>query len=217
MNILLDDYKKFESNEGETYSFVRFLKPDRLLVWQELDSTDGMHHDVISKLRADYVGSATLQELGVWNSLAKSMQELILDDESMHKEHIHGKMEKARSSRRQKYPNIPRELTCTLCKKVIKTVPSALAKKLDKLDLAVEKYAETFECSVCSPKRRGREAKDYGGVPDKMVCSCGHIQNYHPSMIIKMAMKKGKTVEEFVKDYHCQSCVPSRGRKKKNK
>jgi len=167
-------------------------------------------------VHARKVGKDNLQFLKLWDSIPEDEQKKIEAVQEEIVTDVANKMAKARAARKKKYENIPRVLVCTKCKSKINIVPSIIVKKLEKLNLTIEKYTEGFICTVCRPVKRGRKANPKNA-PQDLVCKCGKKITYPLNYIKKVAEKKGKTVEEIIKGYKCQVCSPTKGRNKKEK
>jgi hypothetical protein len=204
-----EDYVRFEDKQGHEYFFVRLVKKYWLLSWRKEADT---RYSCIG-LRPEQVEIDVLKDLQVWAKLDKKLQEQIGQAVEKHQTAITAKMAKARSKRRNKYADVPREYVCQKCGKSQSIPPGTVMNRVRKLGILLDDYIKRFYCQKCKPTK-GRQKKDYGNVPDKLVCKCGHTVKYHPSMIIATAKKKGLSVENFVKSYQCQKCNPTKGRKK---
>ena len=213
MDIIKDELDCFETIDGTFHYFVRFHKR-KILCWTEdsnpIGGTYCYNSEFIDVTRLD---ESALTLLKIWGKLPKKLQEEIINRKEVEKTVLQEKMANIRKEKRKKYPNIPREITCTNCNVVVKTVPSLIAKKLEKSDSTIEKYTESFECTKCNPPVKGRQ-KNPANAPREMVCKCGRKISYPLNVIKKAAEKKKLNVEEFIKEYRCQICVPTRGRKK---
>lgn len=209
-DIIVEDYVNFKTTDGIEHYFVKYINPTFLLCWTKTNYEDYNCNGInVRDIDVD-----TLKTLRVWDNLPETMQEEIKVGEASKKNGAQEKMAHARSGRRQKYPNIPKEITCISCKNVIQIPPSITAKKLEKMDSTIEKYVEVYECTKCCPPKRGRQ-KNPANIPTEMVCSCGKKVTYPLSHIKRVAETKGKSVEEFIKEYECKSCNPPlKGRKK---
>ena len=215
MSVVTEDYDSFETKNGKTYYLVNFVKPDNLLVWQDGETNYGCSTAFCSSLKVVHVEPEELKRLKVWDKLSKETQEKIVNHIDEHKQAKVDRMGHARRGRKEKFPNIPENLTCCKCGEVEKAYPSQTAKKIEKLDVTVEKYLEEYECGVCQPRTRGRKANPKN-VPTDLVCKCGNKVTYPLNMIVKRAEDKNMNVTELIEGYRCQSCCPiKRGRKKK--
>ena len=55
-------------------------------------------------------------------------------------------------------------------------------------------------------KHRGRKANPaFDGIAKGLTCSCGFFQAQHPSISIKIAEKKGMTLESYMSSWKCKS------------
>ena len=201
-----ENHTKFEDRKGDIYAFVKFYAPDKILCWEPMESRLG-NAASLRKFRVINLDQKILEELDVWKQLAKEQQDKVMNWNSEHKELVQERMEKARTGRKDKYPDLPGELTCNKCKKVTVIQKSVLAQRIEKQGVLADDYVRDYICKGCNKA-------DYTGMPDKLVCACGFEVTYHPSMIAKMAEKKGMEVEEFVSAYVCQTCNPTRGKHK---
>lgn len=95
----------------------------------------------------------------------------------------------------------------------------------DKLSEGVRAEIEKIEADVdyvikarMEKARKSRKSK-YANVPKEATCiECGEVQVIPPSVLVKRAEKwangdKTLTVFDFLKQFKCQKCCPSRGRK----
>ena len=212
-----EDLAKFRDRNGQEYYFIELIKPDILKVWKDNNSKFGWHTGQIGGVKLNTLDREVLEELNVWEELSDELKSDIKGAQEFREQQIKDRMSKARQARKAKYPNIPREITCTKCGTVKKVTPSTIAKRVEAAGILLDDYLKVFECNKCNPRKRGKKAKDYGDVPKQLVCSCGKVTKYHPTALINMAKKKGISVKKLVKDYRCQKCKPTKGRKKKKK
>jgi len=63
---------------------------------------------------------------------------------------------------------------------------------------------------------RKKRKKKYSDLPQELVCKCGKKIKANWSYLQKKADKMGIPAIELAEKYICQSCCPSRGRRKKN-
>jgi len=216
---MLEDKDKLITVDGIACYVIGFKAPDNISCW----IFKGKQYDSYS-LNSDFMNVRdfeleSLKVSSVWGQLSKELQgEMergVVEEQAAAKEQVEDRMEVARRGRRNKYPNIPREITCVKCTKVDTVVPSVIGKRVEKLGVTIEDYVKGYQCSVCSPRKRGKAKKDYGDVPDQLICKiCKKVTKYHPSAIIATAKRKGLTVKKLVEKFECQTCNPTRGRKK---
>ena len=66
-------------------------------------------------------------------------------------------------------------------------------------------------------KARKARKKKYVGWPEVIACiKCGAELKINKTQVAKKIEKEDLTIEQYIKDFHCQKCRPScRGRKKK--
>jgi hypothetical protein len=62
---------------------------------------------------------------------------------------------------------------------------------------------------------RGQRKKKYDHLPQEMVCKCGSKTKANWSYLNSKADKLGCTGMDLVKNYQCQKCNPTKGRRKK--
>jgi hypothetical protein len=150
-----------------------------------------------------------LEALHVWPKLSPEIQDGVTKWADQHKGEMRDRMAHARKGRKDKYPELPDELTCTKCSKTINIQKGVLAQRITKLGVLADDYIKTYRCKGCNKT-------DYTGVPDQMECACGHVQKYAPAAMVAMAKKKDMSVEDMVSGYQCQKCNPTKGRRKKS-
>jgi len=119
-----------------------------------------------------------------------------------------------------KYAHLPKELVCK-CGNKVKTSATAIVGAAKRRKTTPEEYVEKYECQSChKTKGLGRRRKanpKYAHFPKELVCKCGNKVGTSPSAIVATAKRKMMTPEEFVEQYQCQKCRPSkRGRPKKS-
>lgn len=118
----------------------------------------------------------------------------------------------------KKYEHLPKELVCSKCSGKVNVVPSVLLKRIEKLGVTIEKYVAEFKCQTCFSTKGRKRNPELANVPKELVCNkCKMAKPCPPSGIAQRAKLKGKTIEEFLKSYFCQVCVPTKGRKKGQK
>ena len=83
-------------------------------------------------------------------------------------------------------------------------------------DLATEQAEKELLINRAAHARKFRQRRDdLVNVPDEMVCfKCKGVTKLPRSQIAKRAKIKFISVEEFLKNYQCQKCCPTKGRKK---
>ena len=77
-----------------------------------------------------------------------------------------------------------------------------------------EALKEQKEVEELSHKRGRRPRSEYANLPYQLVCSCGKTVRTQPSQIVERAAKKNISPEEFIKQYRCQKCKPTKGKRK---
>lgn len=217
---LFNDLPALSSLNGDEYRFVKRDNND-LCVWRN----DGKDYDVFKasfiKCSAKQFSVETLKRINIWNKLDKDVKEYIESGQAL-KDFDEARMDRmenisstSKTKKRRKYKGVPDKLKCTECGVYTKIAASVLVNRCEKNDISIEDYIAGYKCQRCNPTR-GRAKKDWGDVPNHMVCKCGHVQKYSQSAIVGMAKKKGLTVEAFVGQYVCQKCNPTRGKHKRD-
>jgi hypothetical protein len=111
----------------------------------------------LGRLNYKHITKELLIKHDVWSNFTDSIQCKI---EGMNKEkevEVKEKMAKARSKRRKKYDDLPKELVCECGNKVTANW-SYLNKKADKLGIPAMDLAKNYKCQVCNPtKGRGKK------------------------------------------------------------
>jgi len=211
--ILLEDRPKFEIKSGRQFHFIEFQKP-HLHVWRD-EKGNNISNGLVP---VKDVSVATLKKLDVWSKIPKATQTELVELEEKEKLAPVLRMAHARKHKRNKYEGIPREVTCCKCSSKQSINPAYVIKRADKLFTTVEKWCANYECSKCNPTSRGRKANPkYAHLPKELVCKCGNKVGTSPSAIVATAKRKRMTPEEFVEQYQCQKCCPSkRGRPRKS-
>lgn len=212
----------FFSRSRKEFKFIRFEAPDILRVNRDSVKA-GEHHESFYNLKVHDVDIDNLKFLDVWDQLSKDLQEkLIKGDEEVVVE-AQERMEHARKHRRNKYPNVPHEVTCKNCGVVQKMSPGMIVARAEKIAkeksnnlYTAEDYIKAFICQKCNPTK-GR--KPSHNLPPKieLKCKCGKTVLYPAAVALKFATKKGLTIEKYISTYQCQTCNPTKGRKKGKK
>jgi len=115
---------------------------------------------------------------------------------------------------RQKDPNnAPQEMVCK-CGNKVTYLMNHIKKVAEKKGKSVEEFINGYECKKCNPPLGPRQ-KDPKNAPQDLICKCGNKVTYPLNHLKKIAEKKGKTVEDFINEYQCQKCNPTKGRQKK--
>lgn len=222
------DRPLFEAKDGRRFRFVRYISPNFLFAWEIMPiSKDWTNQNtaICRKIKVNEVDVDILKALGVWDGLGEDVKAGVvsnvvlntvkkgLEEKAINKEN--------RESRRAKYDeiiaNIPSEVKCSVCNNVVETAPSIIAHKIEKSGESVEDYLKGFKCKRCGPViRRGRAANpDNALIPKEMVCKCGKIVKVNIYALKAKAEKLGTSVDELIKGFVCQVCVPTKGKPKK--
>lgn len=214
----------FES-DGKSYEAVKFIAPDRLLVWDKSgkatsDTWTGMtgwNIEVCRVMNLKDIELVILKSMKVYDLLSTEVKDEMEHIIRVQKDQTKELMAKARAGRKKKYENIPKEIECSVCHKTIEAIPSKIAKIVEKSGVLLVDYLANFKCRSCSPiKHRGKVANPNNTkYPKKMKCGCGEEVNTNITYLRAKAEKLGKTIEELIANFKCQGCEKTpRGRKK---
>jgi len=209
------DKIKFSDVNNQEYSFVKFINPDKLLVWKVLKKRDVWNEEICMGINVRDVSADNLKLLSVWDSLDEKIKQEIENENKNQSQDVTARMQKARANRKLKYPNVPRELKCYSCGFVVNIPPSTIVKRVEKLGILLDDYIKNFRCQLCKPTK-GRKTNPNKSLPIELICSCGTKVMVTKEQLNKRAEKKGVAVDKIIKDYKCQKCVPTIGRKSTN-
>lgn len=146
------------------FRFVKMEGDVLMKVWEQ--SMEGSwHKERLGLMKVHDVGMDTLKTIGVWDSLSSEVQSEIINgvvqknvEAEAAKEELVARLAVARASRKTKYANVPKEITCTECHNVISVVPSIIAKRVENKGMMLDDYVKTFKCQKCCPTK-GRRKK----------------------------------------------------------
>lgn len=219
MQTLFDDLPTFSDVEGNDFYLVDYLKPNKLKVWDKERPLNGEYITTCRLIDIAQVDKEELAKLSIWKEMPQEIQDEMKTAKEIERIQVHSLMEKARSGRKERYPNVPREIICTSCSKVIKVQPGTLMKKLDHKRIALGDYLKSFKCPKCNGgKGRGRAPNpEFANLPEEMVCKCGNRVHINATYLKAKAAKKKTTIEELVKNFVCQKCCNTKGRPKGKK
>jgi len=218
----------FEALGGRKFRFDgRMHDANTLKVWEILAAADGYNHQIFGGLPIEKVDIETLKKIGVWEKLSPECQKKLESDQAAAKESeisaAHDLMEKARAARKQKYINVPRELVCTKCGNKISIAPGILVNRVDKIAkkkqiiFTVDDYIKQYLCQTCNPTKGKSANPETVGLPKELICTqCKSVKSCLPSSILQRAKNKNMTPKQFLDTYVCQTCNPTRGRRKKD-
>ena len=207
----------FEAMNGRRFLFVGMKDPATLIVWEHRGTDHGWRTERLGALDVHSIEISTLKKHNLWDSLTPEVQQEITNGVVEEKKAVVELMAKARMSRKQKYANVPRELICPKCsgKKVVS--PGALVKQADetskekKIIYTVQDLIRDYVCKACKKV----VDPELVNLPDKLVCKCGYTTRAVAGQLKDRAVRLGCSVKEVIENYKCQSCFPSKGRKKK--
>jgi hypothetical protein len=198
------------------------LPEPHLRVWQLIDKF-GDHIHIAKAIPIVILNKSILEDLGVWALLSEEWKSKVgvrqtiagENSETNQDENEDGSERKQRKS----YKDIPEQITCVQCKQPISINKSQVAKQLETLNVSIETYQKEFKCSVCKPRRRGRQPNPVlSTIPKEMVCTkCKAVVKTVPAQTKIRYEKMGLTLEQFIKQFVCQKCNPTKGRGKGRK
>ncbi len=213
---LFDDLPVLITHNGEGYRYVKNAG-DKVMVWRDMGKKEGDETALATWMNADNFNQKSLQDIGLWDKLGNDVHErvtILADIESgLIKERLELERE-SNKGRRAKHVGYPDKLKCSTCGQYTHVQASVLAGRIEKLGIDLDTYIVGYRCQKCNPTK-GRKKKDWGNVPEQLVCACGHVQKYPQAVMVKMAEKKGVSMEEFCNGYRCQKCNPTKGRHKR--
>ena len=202
----VEHYPVFKDITGQEYSLVDFKSPNKLLVWKKLKTTFGWNNEICMGLLVHKVSVDALKEMKIWDKLEEEVKIKVI-------EYGKNNIEQHRTykGRKQKYPNMPEELICTVCKESKKVVKSQLGKMLESKGLELEGYVEAYQCRKC---RSPLNDPKYAGLPTELICNeCGKAVKQSSYALIKKIDRTGISIAEIIEAYKCQVCNPTRGKK----
>ena len=223
----MNDVRELFENDGKSFELVKLLPPDRILCWDKTGDKSGGWTGMTGD-NAELLRIVKLEDIDF--SLIKSMKVFsVLSDEVKHKLENHiriirddvgdrmAKAREARKDRKSKYENIPEEIACSVCKNVVESVPAKIASYCNRKEMLLVDYIKNFKCSRCAdPVRKGRQPNPlFANLPEELVCKCGAKVPLNAYQVKTKADKLGITMDEVVKNYACQKCVPTKGGPKK--
>jgi len=149
---IFDDLPIIMDIEGNRFHLVKYHKPTTLIVWDDPKPKDGAHFSQLRRLNLADLSHEVLCKLDIWEDVPADIQEKIKNHVQIQKEAVHSLMEKARASKRRKYPNIPKQILCTECGGTIDVIPSVIAKKIEQKGIMLVDYIKGFKCPECNKR-----------------------------------------------------------------
>lgn len=199
------------------YKLVKFIKPDYILTWKLKEVSSGERTHICKGIKVTDFTPTELMKHDIWDKISAKNQKAIENVIKEETESVKNKLEKARSSRKVKYPNIPKELTCTICNAKIQIQPGNIAKRIETKKIMLDDYIKNYKCIKCGGRGRTKNV-EFAKLPKTIKCKCGKEVLTNAAQLKIKATKNKTTIEELIKNYRCQSCAPSkRGRKKGTK
>ena len=215
---MFPDLISFEARGGRRFQMVDMEDETIIKCWECLKSEYGEYKYAFGGLDVRDVGSDTLKRLEIFDKLTPEIQKEIIDGHTTKTQAVHELMEKARGSRRNKYPNVPKVLECITCHSKVVIQPSVLVKKVEKIAVtkgitySIEDYIKSYECTRCKPVKRGRVANpEFANLPKTLSCKCGKTVAANVYQLKKKAEKNNTTIQELIKNFVCQFCKPTIG------
>lgn len=216
----IDLWPVFMSRSRKEFHFIS-LDGDKLRVNYRFRK-EGETGETFYNLPITSVDADNLKFLGVWDGLSEDVKNKIIkfDEGGVEEENI--RLENARKYRRNKYVDIPDQVVCSKCGREQKMNPAIIVARSEKIAkdrnsvYTAEDYVRDFLCQKCF-STKGRKANPNALVKVELVCKCGAKVTYPGSIALKFATKKGITLDQYIKNFACQTCKPSpRGRPKKS-
>jgi len=205
------------------FDFVRLDKPDNIVAWKKGIDWDGWNIGHLGIIKAGCINSDVLKRIEVWDKLDAVVRDDIEKIENDVDYVISTRMDNARRGRKNRYPNVPKEVVCVECGEKLEIQPSILVKRAEKwakgnVLLTVFDFIKQFRCQSCYKTPRGRVSTGKCK-PTELLCKCGNKIIYPLNVLKKRADKKGITVEKLIGGFKCQTCSPChhRGRPRKQK
>lgn len=212
--------KVIKNKNGEELTVVRFYRPNKLLVWKDMTETLSDNKEQCYSCNVNEIPVDELKRINIWDKIDNKLQKELEENNQQAKIEVVNKMEYIRSHRRNKYENIPKEITCTKCNASMTIQPSILVKRAENISkkkgiiFTVDDYIKDYQCQKCRPTK-GRRTNPNLPAKIELVCKCGYKVIYPHSIVKKQAEKKNLTIEKYVAGYQCQKCNPTKGRHKK--
>lgn len=215
---MMEDLEEFKALDGRKFCFVNMDSDTMMKVW-ELGSKEGCKTGVLGGLDVRDVDIDTLEKLKVWEQLSDVVKSDIVNGTTSKTQKVREIMDKVRCGRKRKYPNLPTELTCISCGAVTKVVPSILAGRIESMKhknalYTASDYIKTYTCKKCKGINSKSTAKEY---PAELVCKCGNKVALNIPQLKKKAEKLNISMQEAIDTYKCQTCCPTKGRKKRTR
>ena len=82
--------------------------------------------------------------------------------------------------------------------------------------MEVENKNSQSQEALCSKMEKARKArrKKYENIPREVTCTkCGAVQKISPGVVAARVQKLGILLDDWIKDFQCQKCRPTKGRK----
>jgi hypothetical protein len=210
---MFPDLISFEALGGRRFQMVDMEDETIIKCWECLKSEYGEYKYAFGGLDVRDVGSDTLKRLEIFDKLTPEIQKEIIDGHTTKTQAVHELMEKARSGRKVKYPNVPTQLICTKCKGTITIQPGVLVKRVDGIikkkgiTYTMDDYVKSYKCKKC------KRDSIIPNLPTELKCSCGKVVSVVASILAKRIVRLGITLEEYIAGFKCQDCESTRGRK----
>jgi hypothetical protein len=205
-----------DKNDTE-YKLVKFVKPHFILTWKLKEVSSGERTHICKGIKVTDFTPEELTKHDLWDKISAKNQKLVHNVIKEETDSVKNRLEKARSLRKEKYPHIPKELTCTVCNDKIKIQPSVIAKRIETKKILIDDYIKNYKCIKCGGRGRTKNI-EFAKLPKTIKCKCGKEVLTNAAQLKIKASKNKTTIEELIKNFSCQSCSPSkRGRKKGKK
>jgi hypothetical protein len=220
-------YQEIHNKQGDSIRFVNFISPSWILSWGENKDNTGIWRKSDNwKCYGEKVTNIPIEDLKkieVWDKLSSDIRKFMENGEVAYQEEVKGRMGKARGARKKKYANVPRELICTKCQEKVNVAPGILVARVEKIAkekailFTIEDYQKVFQCQRCNCTKGRKANPANANLPKELVCSCGAKVKTNSTALNKVAALRKITIEEYVKNFRCQLCNPTRGKHLRSK
>ena len=213
MDFVKDELDCFHTTNGVPCYFIAF-KGRTIACWTETEKASHGSYDYVNNfLDITMVDEENLKRLNIWDNLTEQVQKEINNQKEVEKNKVIEKMAHARQHCKRKYnfAGLPDILTCS-CGKTSKPNYYALQKLADERKISLADLIKEYKCRKCKNKDN-----KHVNLPEFMECKCGNKVKANYYYLKSKADKLGVTIEKLIEDFRCQTCAPTKGRKKKNK
>lgn len=210
------------TRDGRSFHYIN-KQNDMLRCWRVCRNINGAECHIVLLNVVDF-HEKDLKEIGVWESLGDVVQNTVLkldSNEPIEKPIEQDKLETKTTVKKKKnrFKNLPDVITCK-CGRETKANYSYLSAKADKLEIPLQQLIDEYQCQKCNPtkgrrKNESTSSEDHNQYPEFLVCPCGKKVKLNIDQLSKKSKKKDIPIQKLIDDYQCQTCNPTKGRKKK--